>query len=159
VAYLVIEETNTDENGYYYFDSWGPKLTFRGDIDSAPSILFYKHGYKHNGAGTKLWPGYSVPWVIYSETTGKAHTLERFEGTVKEYEKIVGRLDFILMLKSNHDGFECAWEDVPKYTAAMIKLKKYFDKNNVYTRLYDIENELRDGDCSDPDEILRGYLQ
>ena len=126
-ANLILNETVTNDKGYYYFDGWWPRFTMSGHLeDFSPTLILYKFGYENEilsnrMSGVYLYKGkFITPSYKYSEWSGKTIELKKFVGTPKNYAESLSSLNGFLQYDSWYSG--CDWKRVPQYTAAMIKL-------------------------------------
>ena len=120
-ANLVLNETVTNDKGYYSFDGWGPRFTMNGYLrDSSPALIFYKYGYEGKRISNSIPGRFISTSYKYSEWSGKTIELKKFVGTAIDYSKATSWLDGFLHYDSWYRG--CDWKRVPQYTAAMIKL-------------------------------------
>jgi len=116
VGELQIIEAVTDQNGRYYFPSWGPKFAWSGHLKSeSPEILMFKPGYKYLGVSNR-W--YRDRDTSKSDWNGKTVKLERFNGTLEEYAKHLGRLNGELW-GIGHAHEPCGWESFRRMLRAM----------------------------------------
>jgi len=154
-----IAETLTDKKGHYEFSKWGPKFTMDGSMDeSSPHLIFYKFGYDdvqlHNRVSGNPNRDNSV-----SEYTGKIIKLEKFNGTPEEYQIKLENLEYVLSLSSNRKGLKCSWAKMPKFTAEMIQLSRYFEKYRISNGSFPPFESIPKSKCGDRDTILKDYLK
>ena len=139
-GYLVIEETVTDKEGKYSFESWGPKVTVSGYIDDGnPFVLFYKYGYSprfvYNDWGQlpespkAYWQSDKNPLMMESALAGVTIKLKPFKGSLTEYARELSSLDSPIDTSESEE--HCYWENVPRYTAELVNLQKLFKRNGI----------------------------
>lgn len=161
-GYLVIEETVTDEDGYYRFESWGPKFTTDELRSYDPEINYIKMGYLPEGRFNESIAPYNRTWSNHSEWTDKTIELQVFDnrlsGGIKEYENKVSGFASVLQPTSGREAFICVWKKVPRFTATLINFKYMFNKYGINSSLPDI-NQLKHKSCADPQDILGEYLE
>jgi len=155
-ANIMIMETVTNNKGYYFFESWGPRFTMQGRMDElSPKLVFYKFGYDDK----YLFNHQRFPVVDYdvSRHTGKNIELEIFNGQPKEYERRTRGVDEHLGAYKNRSALQCTWTEIPRFTVEMLKLGEYFSSNYVASGFGTINN-LNASGCGDAEEILGKYL-
>ena len=156
-ANIHIAETVTNEEGYYVFPDWGPRLTTDGSLSrSSPWLVFYKLGYevarRRNSITGNMNPDNSV-----SEHSGEKVELVKFEGEDDLYAKKLSSVDGLLRLSSYREPFKCMWKKIPVFTSEMIKAKRYFRNKSIYSSLPRF-GTLSAPECSNPEGILKDYL-
>ncbi len=162
-ANIHIAETVTDENGYYSFPDWGPRLTIDGTMsESSPRLVFYKFGYDDVSLSNRV-SGNLNPNNTISEHTDKKIELAKFNGTPKEYYDAVDSIEYILKISHYRSSFDCMWTKIPRFTAEAVYLNEYISsQRSTYARkTYPsmFLNNLADPGCENPKQILKDYLK
>jgi len=133
VGELKIIETVTDQNGRYYFPSWGPKFAWSGHLKSeSPEILLFRPGYKYLGLSNR-W--YRDRDTSKSDWNGKTVKLEPFSGTLAQYAEQLSSLSSSLETLgygvSHELGDPCGWRMFPKMLRALDQLETDFRRAGV----------------------------
>jgi len=157
-ANVHIEETLTDESGYYSFPEWGPEFTVDGRLsESAPRLKYYKFGYDTKSYANTI-SGNPNPDNSVSEHSGKKIELIKFTGSLEEYPKVLGSFYTFLSLGHYRETLRCQWVKVPIFTSEVIKAEQYFKQKNIYSSLPHL-GSLSAPECNNPEEILKEYLK
>jgi hypothetical protein len=161
VGELKIIETVTDQNGRYYFPSWGPKFAWSGHLKSeSPEILMFKLGYKYLGLSNR-W--YRDRDTSKSDWNGKTVKLEPFRGTLAQYAQHLWSLNNDLWTVGydvgNHSGDFCGWKSFPNMLRAMDKLAEELKplrlmERTVTASLRAADAQLRAADCGTVADLL-----
>ncbi len=136
VGELKIIETVTDQNGRYYFPSWGPKFAWSGHLKSeSPEILMFKPGYKYLGMSNR-W--YRDRDTSKSDWNGKTVKLEPFKGTLEQYADNLASLSSGLWIVGfeigSHSGDYCGWRSFPRMLRALDEMDAQFRASPVARR-------------------------
>lgn len=159
---LKIFESATDSNGRYSFPAWGPKFALMGTLESeSPEILMFKQGFKFQRLLNPWQPDLDTS---KSEWNGKTVKLERFTGTLEQYERHISMLNSDLWTTGygvgDHWGDHCGWKAFPQMLRALDKLDQKFKAlppsgiRSVTATLRDNERKLRSAGCGTVDELL-----
>lgn len=156
-----IAETLTVKNGYYSFPDWGPKFTMNGRMnESSPHLVFYKFGYDDVHLRNTVSGNLNLDNRI-SEHSGKKIEMVKFEDSPKEYHNKLGSIYSVLHLSDYRSGFDCMWENIPIFSAKMIKLESFFREHKVWLNIgsgYPRIDSFVDEKCGDPRNLLERYL-
>ena len=133
-AHLNIVETMTNNNGYFYFEGWGPRTAQWGFfIDRDPVLLFYKEGYMYRGLKNPLRSEIDNSKVRRSVWNGKTIEFKKFDGDLEDYATHLSSLH--ASMRTILHGSRCEWKTTPKLVLAIAKQEKIFRENNVYSAL------------------------
>jgi hypothetical protein len=96
---------------------------------------------------------------ILSEWNSKTIEMKVFGGTTNEYSRDMDQYDAAFSINA-----ACAWVDIPRFTAEMLKLKNEFTKSGMTSILPSID-QLHDADgsrtskCPEPRVVLGDLLE
>ena len=158
VGELQIIEAVTDQNGRYYFPSWGPKFAWSGYLKSeSPEILMFKPGYKYLGVSNR-W--YRDRDTSKSDWNGKTVKLEPFKRTLEEYARHLGRLSDLLWRIGHAWAEPCGWKSFPRMILALDAQDAEFRRaginyGSVASTLRSNDSHLRAAGCGSIEEILK----
>jgi len=119
IGHVMVMETVTDAKGRFYFPPWGPKprLPVTGELVSRdPKLLFFKSGYKHNGAQNAVLSQHNTGPVRKSDWNGKTIKLKKFTGSLEEWATQVAIADHLDFAFRHHD---CSWKQIPRMLMAI----------------------------------------
>ena len=159
---LQILEAVTDPNGRYSFPAWGPRFASTGYLEEyAPSILFFKPGYKFLRVNNDHWyPGRDMS---RSDWNGRTVKLERFRGTLPEYAQHMSPFNDELWIAGfavgYHSGDPCGWKSFPKMLKAMDELEEQLKPlrlmhRTVAAQLRAAEVQLRAAGCGTVTDLI-----
>jgi hypothetical protein len=108
---LYIDETVTDQNGYFKFPVWGPKQAKEDTAESnSPTLFFLKEGFYPIGVtyahSTEMYRGKdSVPFSfsvrLIPKLRNKVITMNSFDGNIEKYVEEISRLGRFNLSLSN----------------------------------------------------------
>ena len=158
---LQIYEAVTDQNGRYYFPSWGPRFAFQGSLgSSSPELLFFKPGYKHVGLANEWYRGMDT---TRSEWDKKTVKLERFAGTRVEYAKHLDSLNSSLWIVGfqvgHHSGDYCGWRSFPKMLRAIDSQYSEFRRvginySSIVSSLRAADSQVKSAGCGSIEDVI-----
>jgi hypothetical protein len=161
ISEVQILEAVTDPNGRYSFPAWGPRFASTGYLEEyAPSILFFKSGYKFVRVTNDHWyPGRDMS---KSDWNGRTVKLERFRGTLPDYAQHMGFFNDELWTAGYavryHSGDPCGWKSFPKMLKAMDELDEQLKPlrmhRTVAAQLRAAEVQLRAAGCGTVADLL-----
>ena len=161
IGQLKVMETVTDTEGKFQFPAWGPLRRQQGVLtDKDPRILLFKAGYEYRVLQRPLNSKWSAEsWKISLRRTDwvpRVVELRSFKGTEREYASHLSSLHTSIRTVLN--GGDCEWKKMPHLMVAIDKQAGIFRHAEIYSPLYSIE-DLSDGKCGSPKEVLREFMQ
>ena len=166
VGQMMVMETVTDDKGRFHFPGWGPKLrSLDGRLKTqSPSILLFKSGYSYreleNALTSKTLRG-ELDTPLRSDWDGKMIKLEKFGGSLREYERHLAFLRTSLGFA--YDGEHCEWKEVPRMIVSQHKENLRFKAAGIVDPLGDSVLTIRavqnQKDCGKAEEFFREYLK
>lgn len=121
-----IAEVVTDLDGWFQIRAWGPLLITSGSIRiDEPTVRIYKPGFVPRVLKNyENVPMSSAGLVIRFRFQDQTITLQRFEGSLVEYEATVSPLVSSLSIIYDGAGAEfCYWRKTPRLLLALQDLK------------------------------------
>ena len=121
---LVLLETETDQNGRYFFPAWGPKVVTLPDEflwNRDPLLIFLKSGYRDvaRSNGMVRGPARVREQVRVSTWNGKQIPMTSYHGDeAKAAEDFNYRSDIRRMIGS---GKDCEWRQMPLTVAFLLR--------------------------------------
>lgn len=159
IGRLHLQETVTDSQGVYRFPAWGPIKVEKGRLDpSSPVIHFYKRGYRFQTQRNEdLLKRTRTADALVSDWNGKTIELVSHGSgmTSRGYFQETGEAPYLYSV----DDKKCAWQLIPRMTAELMKRGLEYADRNVMTSLPTREGLYWEGRCSDPNAVLREYLE
>jgi len=162
VKELQILETVTDRTGRYSFPAWGPRFALTGYLEEyAPSILFFKPGYKFLGVSNDHWyPGMDTS---KSDWSGRTVKLEPFKGTLAQYAEHMSSFNYDLwsigFAVGYHSGDYCGWKSFPRMLKTMDELEEQLKPlrlmhRTVAAQLRAVNTQLRAAGCGTVTDLI-----
>ena len=156
VTNMKVMETVTDSQGIYNFPGWGPikrpgKASLRNDD---PMLIYFKEGYRPKTATN--WDGVSMSDNRYeavhdSKWNGKEIELQKYEGDIKEYAKLVDNV-YSNLFNLKEDG--CKWKEAPRIFFVIDKYNRLLHPQNRYNQGI-FPTLFRSGNCGDMEQYIR----
>lgn len=133
---LHIDETVTDQNGYFKFPVWGPKQAKQDTVGKSPTLIFFKENFyiervhyfhlKQKYEGEKAIP-FSFNWRLipksYPLSDNKVVAMKPFDGDLKKYVEDIDHFSSFRLNQILHTGCE-RWSNIPKTIGRLFKVKK-----------------------------------
>lgn len=159
IGRLLLQETVTDAAGRYRFPAWGPLKPKEGVMDrNSPALNFYKRGYKFI---TRRNYSYEPPYIelpdpLISEWDGKTIELWPYRDKLDQKSELheLGECCYLYSL----DEEKCAWQQMPRLTAELMKRAREYRKQGLITRPPSRGRLMYGGKCPDPDQVLKDYF-
>lgn len=129
---IMVMEAATDAKGRFYFPQWGPKFTPIGFplphlVTDDPHMVFFKPGYKWTGVANYPTSNYNTSSLRKSEWSGKTIKMEKFKGTLLEYEQHLSFIRSSLLFLDE----ECHWQKIPKMVLALDQQYQEFMRAGI----------------------------
>ena len=153
--HIEVMETVTDEEGRYYFPAWGslerPTKTY---LRRGVRLYLFKEDYRYKGLKNEFRGRDDDRYktIHRSEWNGKTVTLEKFEGSLKEYAKHISRLGYGL---SNLRDDGCKWKQTPRIFLAFEPYNKIFKEANIHRSLVTLDSLFRFSQCGKQEDFLK----
>lgn len=165
---IQVMEAVTDAKGRFYFPAWGPKSTpisfhipfIEGSPhleNEDPAMVLFKSGYKWARQLNSSAPilNYNKSSLRKSQWHGKTIKLERFTGTLREYDMHLSLIHSRLLFLSE----ECHWQKTPKMILAIDQQYQDFRRVGIDSGLHlvaTIEGRSPAYGCAPVREYLNG---
>lgn len=159
VGNLLVQETVTDDRGYYAFESWGPRFVFWNYLDgSDPTLIVFHEDYYFWSAGDG---DFKTPHPFTIETrgsiwSGKTIPLMKFDDDLEKFTMNAAAASLHLHALESSWPLACTWEKMPRLAAEIIKRGKAINHKRPFSGLPS-ESTLRGGNCTEPSIALRDY--
>jgi len=158
VGQMELFETVTDKAGKFSFPAWGPKKRTHGFLRNRdPQLLFFKSGYKPQILTNTVLSKPNMNSVRISEWNGRTIELNRFRGTLSEYEKLLSILDTSIRGIAVY-GKSCEWKKMPKMLSAILRQEKVFQNAKVFNSLMQV-GSLPPNGCGSPKDYFGANSQ